>query len=357
MAALNLRDRDAVVTGEGIVFRVLGYSHPPEAYICDAEYAPAEIFSSDNAKALRRLDQRIIYKFYEDEGLRLIEKYYPRYYILHDMLGQRVVGVYHSDVASVRKPNERLKQLTEASSEDELMTALNELVSLLVENSSSLTEESFGIFGSMLHGFHHPKFSDLDLTIYGNKRVAELREELEDMYRDTQTLLRNEFETEEPIRGKHWRFRNYYPREYLWHQERKTIYAMYEGVEGRRKAKVEFEPVKEYSEITNEYNPEDRILQKGWVKMFATVKDDNDGPFIPSIYGIEPSNVIHGSQEAEEAVRVVSFMEEFRLQVFKDEKIYIEGNLEEVIASERSFHQIALTYCPRYYEQTLKTTI
>jgi hypothetical protein len=47
-------------------------------------------------------------------------------------------------------------------------------------------------------------------------------------------------------------------------------------------------------------------------------------------------------------------MEEFRQQVQKSETIIVEGNLEEVKSPEGSFYQIALTYCPRYYEQTLK---
>jgi hypothetical protein len=31
----------------------------------------------------------------------------------------------------------------------------------------------------------------------------------------------------------------------------------------------------------------------------------------------------------------------------------VEGNLEKVVTRNKSFHQITLTYGPRYYEQTL----
>jgi hypothetical protein len=47
-------------------------------------------------------------------------------------------------------------------------------------------------------------------------------------------------------------------------------------------------------------------------------------------------------------------MEEFRLQAQKDEVVIVEGNLEEVVSPNSRFHQITLTYCPRYYEQVLK---
>jgi len=53
-------------------------------------------------------------------------------------------------------------------------------------------------------------------------------------------------------------------------------------------------------------------------------------------------------------VRVISYMEEFRLQAQRDEQVCVEGNLEEVVSPKGSFRQIALTYCPRYYGQVLK---
>jgi hypothetical protein len=64
--------------------------------------------------------------------------------------------------------------------------------------------------------------------------------------------------------------------------------------------------------------------------------------------------VLSGGPEALEAKRVFSFMEEFRQQAQKGEVIIVEGNLEEVVSPTESFHQVTLTYCPRYYEQTLK---
>ncbi len=42
------------------------------------------------------------------------------------------------------------------------------------------------------------------------------------------------------------------------------------------------------------------------------------------------------------------------MQAKRDEQVRVEGNLEEVVTEAGTFHQIALTYGPRYYEQTLK---
>ena len=88
--------------------------------------------------------------------------------------------------------------------------------------------------------------------------------------------------------------------------------------------------------------------------MKAKVTEDDEAPFIPSIYGIEPLEVLSGPKEALNATRIFSYMEEFRQQAQKDETVIVEGNLEEVKSPTENFWQVTLTYCPRYYEQVLK---
>jgi predicted nucleotidyltransferase len=220
---------------------------------------------------------------------------------------------------------------------------------------TGLHETSFGVFGSILHGFYHPQFSDLDFIIYGVEKLRRLRETLETMYKESSSNLRNEFETEEAVREKatRWKFVNYSPKEYCWHQRRKTVYALFRSDKQGRVIKTEFEPVKEWSEIHNEYNSKARILKKGWIKAFARITNDIDTPFMPSIYQVEVNKILEGVK-ADDIKRIVSYVEEFRMQAERDEQVYVEGNLEQVVTPAKTFHQITLTYGPRYYEQVLK---
>mgnify|MGYP001070814130 CR=1 FL=1 len=353
MAPLRLRDRDAIVTREGLIFRVFGYSHPPDAYICDVEYAPSEIFKSSNPKAFRSQRQCVFYKFYRDEGLKFVKKHHPQHLIFHEILCNDVVGVRKSDVFRVKKPDDKLRELMTMKSKDELLGALHDVLESTMKYSN-LSTENFGVFGSLLHDFYHPKFSDLDFVVYGREKALKLRETLQELYKNGDSRFKNEFESDELIIGKRWRLRNYSPKEYVWHQKRKLIYALFSGEKTGRTIKTEFEPVKEWKEIHNEYDPKARILRRGWIKMFARITEDGDAPFIPSIYGIQPLNVLYGAREAYEAKRIVSFVEEFRMQARRDERVYVEGNLEEVATPRGGFHQITLTYCPRYYKQVLK---
>jgi predicted nucleotidyltransferase len=354
LALLKLRDRDAIVTDEGLIFRVFGYTHPRDSYVCDIEYAPATVFKSDDPRAFRSDGKRVFYKFYKDEGWDFLKAGYPQYLILHEMLPGKVIGVTQDKVATVRKPNDELWKIVVRKPRDKLVAAMQNCLKLVTQRSGLLVSD-FGVFGSMLHGFHHPEFSDIDFVIYGRRQFAKLHEALQELYA-TGSSFRNEFETDQSIRGKCWLFRNFSPREYVWHQRRKMIYALFSDGENGRVIKTEFEPAKGWKEIRNEYDSGTRLLRKGWVRMTARVTGDDDAPFIPSVYGIEPLEVFEGAREALEAKRIVSYLEEFRIQAFNDEIVRVEGNLEEVVTPDGSFFQIALTYCPRYYKQVLKST-
>jgi len=348
----RLRDRDALETREGLIFRVYGYSHPPVGYVCDVEYAPETIYKSAEQRAFRAKRGRVYYKFYSDEGLRFVRERYPQYTVWYEPLQTRLVGVSHNQILKTRKPQEIFQRLLGRRSRDSLLKALRKLSNLVCE-VSGLSETDFGVFGSLLHGFYHPRFSDLDMVIYGRDKLGKLSEALETLYRWESSTLRNEFEDEEVVRGKRWRFLNYSPREFVWHQRRKMVYALFRDEESNRVVKTEFEPVKGWSEIRNDYSPDWRIVKKGRVKALARVTDDSGAPFIPSIYSVDVFEILNGVR-VENVRQVVSYVEEFRLQAKRDEVVYVEGNLEQVVASNETFHQITLTYGPRYYEQVLK---
>jgi predicted nucleotidyltransferase len=354
MANINLRDRDAIQTREGLIFRVFGYSHPKDGYVCDAEYATSKIFQSTDPRAPRTGRSELFYKFYNDEGMRLIAKKYPQYLINHEMLGLKIVGVPQNLIVEARQPQPRLQELLNTGPTDSLLAAMERVLKIATENSG-VSEFSFGVFGSMLHGFHHPKFSDIDFTIYGKTENAKMCQTMSQLYSDGSSGLRNEFESEDAMKGKDWRFKNFDVKDFVWHQRRKMIYGLYDDTANSgRVIKAEFEPVKTRNEIKSEYDPQTKIKQKGWVKLKAKVTEDDEAPFIPSIYSIESLEVLSGPKEAFKATRIFSYMEEFRQQAQKDETVIVEGNLEEVESPIGNFWQVTLTYCPRYYEQVLK---
>ena len=348
---MKLRDRDAILTKEDLIFRVYGYLHPLNAYVCDPEYASQHIFKSDNPRAKRGDNEHLYYKFFTDEGLKLIFKKFPQYTIFYEPLKKYLVGVNQEDISEVRKPDVRLKKLLSKEPNDVLLKTLQDLFTR-VSSQSDLKEEDFGVFGSLLHGFYHPKFSDLDFIVYGHKNMNKLCNGLEILYKKDPSLC-NEFNQMKAVETKDWKFVNYSLKEYLWHQRRKMIYAYFDSKDAGRVVKTEFEPVKVWTENVNTYNSFTQIAHEGWIKTIAEITDDKDAPFIPSIYQIEIKDVLEGPQ-VDEITRIFSYMEEFRMQAKQGEQVLVEGNLEQVTNGSNVFHQITLSYGPRYYEQTLK---
>ncbi|MEM2144772.1 MAG: hypothetical protein QW279_05390 [Candidatus Jordarchaeaceae archaeon] len=353
--ALKVRDKDAPVSNEGIIFRVYGYDHPPNACICDVEYAPETIYQAVESKAVRTGLPIKYYKFYSDGGLRFVQENYPQYQIFSEPLQRFLVGIKEEQIAELRRPDKKLQEILEEEPKDSLMKVLRKVLDLIL-NHSKLKPTDFGVFGSLLHGFYNLKYSDLDYVIYGRDKVAELVEVLHDFYKDKEGHLKNEFDFfDERTEQKNWRFENYTLEEYVWYEKRKGIYAIHDSEELGRRVKIEFEPVRAWNEIKNEYHPKTRITRIGWTRAKAIIKDDRDSYFMPAIYPVEILEFLSGDK-AEDIERIITYVEEYKMQARKDEEVIVEGILEKVQTPQKTFHQITLTHIPgkKYYKQVLK---
>ena len=347
---MRYRDRDAPVTKDGLIFRTYGYDHPPDSCFCDLEYSPETLNRSEDPRALRDGLPTKYYKFYFDGGLKFAMSH-TSYRLVHKPLGLEMVGVKDWQLSRVVRPERRLKELLETEG-DPLIEACEEVLDL-VTDSSSLKLGDFGVFGSLAHGFHNPEHSDIDLIIYGKRELRELRAALRGLYRGGP--LRNEFEDwtpEDP--PAHWNFTHYAKEDYGAAQRRKGIYAVYPSEGLNRDVKVEFEPVRRWDEVTNEYGSTRRIEPLGRVQAVGEMPSGEEGGFMPAIYPVRLRE-ISSDIDCRDVVRVVSFVEEFRLQIEAGEVALIRGNLERVEREDGAFHQITLSYGEDYFDQVLKT--
>jgi predicted nucleotidyltransferase len=347
-----IKDRDALISKEKIIFRVLGYTHPTNGFVCDAEYAPSSIFNSKNPKALRENFQKEKYfKFYEHEGIIFIKENFPEYQVSLPYLKNELVGLKKNQIFQVRFPDEKLKTIFYRDENDELMKAFHKVL-LEILNRSKLSINDFGVFGSILHDFYHPKYSDLDFIIYGRKQLLELKKVLKEIYAE-KNFMANEFEIL-PFKEK-WKFKNLSLKEFFNHQKRKLIYGVLIDKSFSRKIKVEFEPVKSNEELSIQPCIPLKIKKLGWASVIGEIVDDSDSFFMPSIYKIEAEKI--KGVKVPQVDFIVSYVEEFRMQAEKNDKIYAKGNLELVeLPNGKKFYQIVLTYSGKeeYYEQTLK---
>lgn len=166
--------------------------------------------------------------------------------------------------------------------------------------------------------------------------------------------MRNEFEDwtlkDPPAR---WKFAHYSKREYGLHQKRKLIYATYKSRGLGRTVKVEFEPVRRWEEVHNEYESTIKIESLGRVEAVGEILSDDEAGFMPSLYPVRLKE-IDADINHHNTCRIVSYVEEFRLQVEAGESALVRGNLERIETKKGEFYQITLSYGPDYFDQVLK---
>lgn len=347
---VRFRDRDAPIAPEGLIFRTYGYDHPSRGCFCDLEYAPDTVYTTHDPRALREDPVNRFYKFYFDGGLRFTKDRFPQYQIKHKALNRCLVGVPVDLIDKILRPDERLRCIL-GKEADPLTDSLRQIIELVTDNSN-LRIRDFGVFGSISHGFHNPEYSDIDLIVYGKKELEELRKTLLELYEGK--LIKNEYEewtTDMPPRN--WSYNRYSKEEYGWHQKRKLIYSIFLSDALNRAVKVEFEPVRKWSEIENEYQTTIQIKKLGRVEAKVEVISEEEAGFMPSIYQVDVKE-IDKNIHPKDLKRVISYMEEFRLQLRDGENGLVIGELEMVETQDELFYQIALSQSTGYFSQVLK---
>jgi predicted nucleotidyltransferase len=349
LAVIRFRDRDAPIASEGLVFRTYGYDHPPRGCFCDLEYASDTVYATNDPRALREGPNNRYFKFYFDGGLRFTKDHFPQYQIKHKALNRCLVGAPVDLVDKIVRPDERLRFIL-GKEVDPLTESLRQVIELVTDNSN-LRIRDFGVFGSISHGFHNPMYSDIDLIVYGKKELGELRKTLFELYEGK--LIKNEYEEWTPdMPPRNWGYNRYSKEEYGWHQKRKLIYSIFLSDALNRAVKVEFEPVRKWSEIENEYHKTIQIKKLGRVEARVEVTEEEAG-FMPSIYHVDLKE-IDRNIHPKDLTRVVSYMEEFRLQLRNGEDGLVVGELEMVETQDELFYQIALSRSIGYFSQVLK---
>jgi len=121
---MKVRDRDALVTREGIIFRVYGYDHPPNSCVCDVEYAPETIYRTDDPRAIRNGKKIKYYKFYFDGGLKFVRDHFPQYQVFYAPLRRKLVGLSEEQILELRRPDEKLAVLFNSDQDDPLLRTM-----------------------------------------------------------------------------------------------------------------------------------------------------------------------------------------------------------------------------------------
>ena len=269
-----LRDKDYLVTKDGVVFNVIGYDHAPDRATANLKYVQDKKWTAGYQSAVTFLDAE-----------------HPDYV---DAWG--LIAVPHDLVNRIHRPQEGLHRIRLRSERNRLeQTAID-----LAQECSEFFEiplERFGVTDSLLWG-RGTHDSDVDMVVYGSDNAAILLERMGELFH------RQEFE----------RFTiNNFTRGTIPHDinamelcGRKINKGLYRGVRFSLRAVREFEEIEQPGLYRTE----------GTAEIIACVADNSESLFFPIIYRLDCGLVAMSFLMRHEAVFDVG------------ERVAIRGNIE-----------------------------
>jgi predicted nucleotidyltransferase len=255
-----------------------------------------------------------------------LETNYPHYLFNSPVDNITITAVPHQNIKEHLKPEKTLAQLRQASELDTLQQKLVRFTRFLKE-TSGVPEKSFGITGSLLLGIHNPKFSDLDIIIYGVKNSWLLHKALSENYDSEMSIKRLEGKA-----LKDWCIRKaeqypVSPSEASKIYERKWNLGIFED------KWVSIHPVKLESDVTGKYG-EATYHPCGQVTIRAVVHDNTDSLFLPSVYKVKKVEVLEGPRLGQ-IIEIVSYESLYDSLADNGEIIQAKGKLECVMKKEK----------------------
>ncbi len=317
----NFRDRDFLQTREDFFFCVVGPVHPPDRVISYVKYIPSEsgLWGDKEKRFSRILPKYTIPNLLET--FKYIEQNFPNYLFHSAVDDVTMTAVPHESIKKHFEPEIKLSMLRQTSQLDSLQEKLIRFTRFL-EEISGVPESQFGVTGSLLIDIHQPKFSDLDIIVYGKKNSWMLKKALAENRNSTIPMKRLEGKQLED-----WCIKKSqdYP---LTIKEALEIYKRKWNLGFFEQRWVSIHPVKLDTEVKEKYG-EKSYIPFGQVTIEAVVRGNVDSLFLPAIYQIEQVKFLDGQQICD-VTEVVSYEGLYDSLAEDGEKIQAKGKLEKI---------------------------
>ena len=327
MVKRGFRDRDFLETNEGMIFCVIGNVHPKGRVLAYLKYVINNAATNSIWSRQGMIYQRMIpiYSAMEvKKASEYLKERYPEYIVYDKYRNIELTEIPTNRIKMHYKPEERLKEIINEGPKDPLEELVVDLINEL-SNEARISIDNFGVTGSILLKIHNPRFSDIDLIIYGSSNAIPIREAILRLYdkdgsgfsRPSGEILSkwvNEVVAAHPFTTS----------------EAKALFTKYKWNKGLYKGKpFSIHPVKVENEITEEW--EQKIHKPlCLVTIRARVLDSKDSFFMPAIYQVGDITILNGCKPQVEIRQVVSYESLYTDIAQEGDEVLVHGKLEEV---------------------------
>ncbi|MET9782344.1 hypothetical protein ABZY32_14840 [Nocardiopsis alba] len=324
-----IRDRDHLLDKDGMVFKVIGDTHPNSHYLGYVKYYPDT-----------RGDRKLFGRSYRQNSV--VSKSFgiladrPECYVYSDTLGCVITGVPRADVVHHYSARETLRRLLMEPGETGAHNVGKDLITIAEHLDVRGELDLFGVTGSFLVGCENER-SDIDLVCYGEKGYLAAHT----MF-STSGLIR-------PYTGED-RTRLYLRRAkymegsgfdtLLKQEERK-----FQGLTSGSGAHINCEPLRDDMSAPSKGL---RAKEIGEITLLATITDHSEGVSTPALYKISVERVLNATVDdphsfADRVLYLRSYLGAYTGAFRSGDVVYVTGKLVHLHDDERNAFGVELT--------------
>ncbi len=311
---MRVRPRDFIYTIDDLFFASTNYLHPEDRIIAFLRYIP-------DPKGERLKNNTRYSKVDTKQAFEFLNQKYPDYLLDCEITSAKMMGVPIEKVSAILHPDNRLKDILNHSSPDELLKKVIILANTF-HDYAEIPYEKMGVTGSILPGLYDPVQSDVDFVIYGLKNHRKAINTFKELKMMTNPILNG-------IGEEYW-MKLYEKRikdsslsydEFKWYENRKNNRGVINGT------LFDILATKDWNEIKGTYG-EKTFKPLGNAKIECTISDAIASFDNPAIYEIEDIKILEGPDIP--INELASFTHTYAGQVREGERVIAKGKLEKV---------------------------
>ena len=324
---MRARVRDFIYTKDDLFLATTTYLHPDDRIQSFLRYIPdPEGERSLNGSRYTKVDSQEAYNFLED--------YYPDYLFDCQVTQVKMMGAPTSRVEKILSPVDRLKEIMESDSPNDLLLKVIKVAETFQEEAG-IQAKHLGISGSILPNLYDPLVSDIDFVVYGLKNHRKAMETFESMKNNSNSPLK-------AIEDGYWA-RLYAKRikdstlsyeEFCWYENRKNNRGVVDGT------LFDILATREWDEVTGTYG-EETYEPCGTIEIKAKVSDALAAFDNPAVYQVEDVTILDGPDVY--LKEVASYTHTYSGQAREGERILARGKLEKVMGKKTYYRLIVGT--------------
>jgi predicted nucleotidyltransferase len=318
----RFRDRDYLETEEGFFFTVVGNIHPRDHVIAYLKNIPSK--SGKWGRGGRRYKRALKYYTMDclAETLSFLTEHQPQYIQRLEVEKITFSSVPLNCIRNHYRPEDKLRSLSKRQDLDELQLKTIALVNLLTA-TGKVPLSCLGVTGSILIGIHNPAFSDIDLTVYGQKNSLVVKETMKQLMNRKESPIQRLMnkQLKEWCKKKSELFPLTLEEVYKIYQRRWNRGTFQSTLFSIHPIKVEQENLKEYGDRT--------FTPLGIIEAKAQVINASEAFFMPGIYRVQDVQIRSGLK-VQGIEEVITYEGLYRDLVYEGEYLLCRGKLEKV---------------------------